>query len=306
MSKIIFNKRSVISITLTAFFCVLTACFIYNNNIISALLKNILYSVLGLVFITTVFSILYNKVSIFKLMITTITLAVFFSVLFWVFDISGLWENVSTVASLKQFINDTGVYSVLIFVLIQFLQVVAVPIPGAITVGAGNILFGPLWGGILSLIGIVFGTVTAFIIGRKFGYKLVVWIAGEETVNKWLSKLKNKDKVMFTMIFLLPFFPDDLLCFVAGLTSMSLLFFTCMAIVTRIITITATSAFMEFLKYLLLTRSLTGYILLLLIGIALLFIFILTVKYGDKWQTYFENKFDRIFKKKNKDDNSLK
>ncbi|MDD4003150.1 MAG: VTT domain-containing protein [Clostridia bacterium] len=272
------------------------------NNIISSLLKNILYSGLGLIFITAVFSIIYNKISLFRLMVTIITLAVFFSVLFWIFDISGLWENVSTVANLKKFINDKGVYSGLVFVLIQFLQVVAVPLPGVITVGAGNILFGAFWGGILSFIGIILGTVTAFLIGRKFGYKLVVWIAGEETVNKWLEKLKNRDKVMFTMIFLLPFFPDDLLCFVAGLTSMSLLFFTCMAIVTRIITITATSVFAEFLKYLLLTQSLIGYVLLLLIAISLLVIFILTLKYGEKLQTYLESKYHQIFKKKNKEE----
>ena len=38
-------------------------------------------------------------------------------------------------------------------------------------------------------------------------------------------------------MFLLPFFPDDLLCFVAGISSINTLFFIVMIVITRIITV---------------------------------------------------------------------
>ena len=42
-------------------------------------------------------------------------------------------------------------------------------------------------------------------------------------------------------MFLFPFFPDDLLCFVAGITSVSSKFFIAMIIVTRIVSVFVSS-----------------------------------------------------------------
>lgn len=281
--------------------CFVTAFFVYKLRLISPLAKYLLLAGIGVILIVSILSLIFAKTTLFRLFVTIVSFGVFFALLFWIFEISGLWDNISTVESLQNFIKGKGVYSGIIFVLIQFLQVVAVPIPGVVTVTAGNLLFGVFWGSVLSYIGIILGSVTAFIIGRKFGNKLVIWIAGEEQVNKFLNMLKGREKVMFTMIFLLPFFPDDILCFVAGLTSMSLFFFSAMAMTTRIVTIAATSLFAQFVKFLLVSKSVLGYVGLVLVGVIMLVIFLLTLKFGDKIQSYFEEKFNKLFKRKNPD-----
>ncbi len=295
------NKKTVIYILFMAAACALTSYLLYKMSLLSKLEKDILFSCLSVVFLIAGVGALYEKTMILRLMVTTVILALFFAVLFFILDKSGFWENISTFDSLKSFIKERGTFSSLVFLVIQILQVVAIPIPGMVTVSVGNIIFGAVWGSLLSYAGIIIGSVLAFIIGRKFGYKIVVWIVGEDNLKKVLDMIKGKDKIMFTMIFLLPFFPDDVLCFVAGLTSMSLFFFIGMALVTRIITVAATAFFTELIKNLFLGGTVFGYIVIALCAAVLLFIFFYTLKYGEKIQLYLENKFNKIFKK-NKDE----
>lgn len=48
-------------------------------------------------------------------------------------------------------------------------------------------LFGPWKCFLFSMIGIVSGSLVAFIVGRKLGYKAVVWLVGEEDLKKWME-----------------------------------------------------------------------------------------------------------------------
>lgn len=291
------SKKSIIHILIIAAVCSIISFLLYNLTILSKLEKDILFTCLCIVFVAATMGALYQKTILLRLMVTIVMLSQFFVLLFYILDIFGFWESISTFENLRAFIKDFGLYSSLVFLAIQILQVVAIPIPGVITVSVGNIVFGFVWGSLLSYAGIIIGSVLAFLIGRKFGYKLVVWIVGEDNLNKVLNMIKGKDKIMFTMIFLLPFFPDDILCFVAGLTPMSLFFFISMALATRIITIAATAAFTEFVKFLIGSGTIYGYAALTLIAAFLLLIFYYTIKHGEKIQTYFEQKYYKLFKK---------
>lgn len=298
------SKKYIINIIILTICCALSTYFLYELTMISKLVKDILFSCLGITFLVALISGYFKNTMIFRLMVTLIIFALFFSLLFIILEKSGFWDNISTMEGLKDFIKEKGVYSSFVFVIIQILQVIAIPIPGVITVSVGNILFGTLWGSLLSYAGIIMGSVIAFLIGRKFGLKLVVWIIGQEQIDKVFKMIKGKDKIMFTMIFLLPFFPDDILCFVAGLTTMSLGFFVSMALITRIITIASTSLFTELIKFLFYSGSVIGYIVLFVLIVIMFFIFYYTVKKGDKIQSFFENKFSKIFKK-NEETNSI-
>lgn len=296
--KFKFNKSIILYILSAVIASTISIFLLYNLDLLSRIEKDIILICFVVVFITAIISTLNQKTSLSRLTFTLIMFALFFSVLFFILEKSGFWENINTIESLQQFIKERGIFSSLVFVVIQISQVVLIPIPGVVTVSVGNIMFGFVWGSLLSYAGIIIGSVMAFIIGRKFGYKLVVWIAGENNVKKVLDMIKGKDKVVFTMIFLLPFFPDDILCFIAGLTSMSLFFFTGMALATRIVTIVATALFTELVKYLLISQTIFGYIILFIISAILLLIFIITLKHGEKIQTYFEKIYCKIFKKK--------
>lgn len=162
-------------------------------------------------------------------------------------------------------------------------------------------LFGPLKGSFLSCIGIIAGSIVSFFIGRIFGYKVVKWLVGKESLDKGLKTIKGKDKVILTFMFLFPFFPDDVLCFVAGITTVSPTFFIVMIFITRIISVFASSYSMN--------NSIIPYdtwwgILLWII----FFAFTVVVAYfickkGDVIERFFNSKRKRHGKiKKNRDD----
>ena len=135
------------------------------------------------------------------------------------------------------------------YIILQFLQVIILPIPGILSTAVGVALFGAFYTTVYSFIGIVLGSILAFYIGRKFGLKAVSWMVGEETLNKWQKKLKGKDNFILTLAFLLPLFPDDILCFLAGLSSMTNKYFLTMICISRLLAIAATCYSFNFIPF---------------------------------------------------------
>lgn len=188
-------------------------------------------TVLAVLFFKNKYEIVYK---LFFLVIATITATL---ICLYCLKVSGFLEKIDSVEKFRIYVESHGAFAVSIFILIQFLQVVVLPIPSFITVGAGVLLFGPFKGALFSCVGIILGSLLAFFIGKIFGVKVVEWLVGKSALKKWLKKIKGKDKIVFTFMFLFPFFPDDVLCFVAGITSMSVTFFVSMIIVVRFVTI---------------------------------------------------------------------
>ncbi len=198
----------------------------------------------GIITVLVVFTIIFYKLSklfVYKLFFLTVT---FFTVAIfglYLLKKSGLLDRIDSVEDLRNYISSKGSYASVLFVAIQFLQVVILPIPGFITVGAGTLLFGALKGALLSVLGIILGSITAFYIGRIFGYKVTRWLVGKDNLDKGLKAIRGKDKIVLTFMFLFPFFPDDVLCFVAGITTMSSSFFIIMILITRVISVFASA-----------------------------------------------------------------
>lgn len=167
-------------------------------------------------------------------------LAAFLSLGYFVLVWTNLWEKLNSVDKLRIFILDLGFWGRIVFVLLQFLQVTIIPIPSTILTIAGSIIYGPLQGGLLSFSGILLGSVFAFWLGRTFGGALVEFMVGKETCEKWIKYL-SRAKYAFFFMMLLPMFPDDILCLVAGVTNMSWAFFVVTNFITRPIGVFLTS-----------------------------------------------------------------
>lgn len=145
---------------------------------------------------------------------------------------TNLWERLNSPEKLKQMILDLGFWGRSFFVFLQFIQVTFIPIPSPIVVIAGSLVYGPFQAGLLSLAGILLGSAFAFFLGRVFGRKVVVFMVGKNTEKKWTKFLSNC-KYSFVIMMLLPCFPDDILCLVAGITDMSWTFFMITQLITR-------------------------------------------------------------------------
>jgi uncharacterized membrane protein YdjX (TVP38/TMEM64 family) len=132
------------------------------------------------------------------------------------------------------------------------------------------------------------GSLAAFFIGRKLGYKAASWLVGEDDLKKWMKKIKGKDKLILSFMFLFPFFPDDILCFVAGLSTMSGLFFLIMITITRILSIFTITFSLNnsFIPY----NTWWGLLLWLIIILLCIYMFYLLYKKGDRIQKYLNTR----------------
>lgn len=173
----------------------------------------------------------------------------FFLLLAYILQRKGFFQIINDKEKFREYLENAGVWTPLIYILLQFLQVIILPIPGIVSTAVGVAIFGAFKTSLYSLIGIYLGSVAAFFIGRKWGSKAVVWIVGEENLKKWQKKLKGKDNLFLTLAFLLPLFPDDVLCFWAGLSSISTQYFLIMTFFTRLISILATCYSVNFIPF---------------------------------------------------------
>ncbi len=229
---------------------------------------------------------LFQKQIPYKLILCTLIFLAIVGAVFFTICATGIITKINSIDALRDYIAGFGNMAVFLFILFCFLQVVVLPVPGSIAVAAGVALFGPLKCAIFSFIGIVTGSIVAFAIGRWVGYKAVKWIVGKEALDKWLQKLKNKDYLILSIMFLLPMFPDDILCFVAGLSSMTWGYFLVMIVVTRAISVASTSFSFGLIPFNTWWGILIWIVIAVLIGIS----FWLVCKYSDKIDNFIKTK----------------
>lgn len=199
----------------------------------------------------------------------------------------------------RAYIASFGAGGPVIFILLSFLQVTFIPLPSTVTVVAGTFLFGPWLSFLYSFIGIFAGACLAFWLGRLIGKRFVAFIAGdEETVDKWLGKIEKRENVVLGFMFVFPFFPDDVLCALAGITKMKFWVFAIMQVVSRSIQLGYTVALCsgELIPF-----SGWGIPVWIAIVALLLVLLVLCFIYGEKIQDFLLRSFNRLFRKRNKD-----
>ena len=133
--------------------------------------------------------------------------------------------------------KSSGVWVWVVIWVIMFLQVTILNIPAYVVLSASTSI------GIETLsfvyISVVLsaymaGCLLAYWLGYKFGRKAVRWCAGsDEDYNKWSNYLNEKGKLWYFLTVLFPFFPDDLLCLVAGGVKLNFGWYTLINLVGR-------------------------------------------------------------------------
>ena len=228
---------------------------------------------------------LRGKETLVKTLFSGLVLLLFALIVCYLLQKTGFFTVVNSSENLQAYLQKAGVWMPIFYVLLQYLQVVLLPIPSLISTVAGVAVFGALLASIYSIIGILLGSLTAFFIGRKLGNRAVGWMIGEEALQKWQKKFKRKDNVVLTLAFILPFFPDDVLCFLAGLSSMTIGYFLSVVFLARIIGFVCTCYSVNFSPF----TTWWGLLIwgVLLAGVVLLFI--LAYKKMDTIQKWIKN-----------------
>jgi len=184
---------------------------------------------------------------------------------------------------LLNFIKSYHPYDELTFIFVQVIQVVAAPIPGELTGIIGGILYGPFWGTVYSTIGLTLGSWIAFMLARFFGEPLLENVVKKEVFEKFNHFMEHKGLMVSFLLFLIPGFPKDYLCYIMGVSLIPTGTFIVISTAGRIfgtIMLSVTGAFASNGQYIAL-------VVILVLGVAT---FIATYYYHDKILAFLKKK----------------
>ncbi len=245
------------------------------------------FSLLAALSLAGVLFYIFKKKSLYRFTVCALIFTDICAIVFYTLCATGMLGTVNSVDALREYISRSGSIAPLIYIAFCFLQVVLLPVPGSVAVAVGVAMFGPLKCAVYSFIGIFTGSLIAFLIGRWIGYKAVCWIVGKDSIDKWLKKLKGKDYLILSVMFLLPMFPDDVLCFVAGLSSMTAGYFVVMIFITRAVSVATTSYSFELIPF----TTWWGIMIWIIIAALIVLAFWLVIKYSDNIDKFIKSKF---------------
>ncbi len=204
-----------------------------SDKVISSICVGLISVFIVLIFIL---SEVENKLA-YKLCVLSVVFMLLVTICLYLLKKYKILDKFNSVDEFRDYVSKFGGFTVVIFILIQYLQVLILPVPSFITISAGVLLFGPLKCALISFIGIYLGTISAYFIGKKFGVRVVSWLVGKDKLSKLLDKIGDKNKSIITTMFLFPFFPDDMLCFVSGVSGIEPKYFMGMTFCTRALSI---------------------------------------------------------------------
>lgn len=142
---------------------------------------------------------------------------------------------VSDPQQFRDWVDGSGLWGRIAFVLMTVFQVVIAFVPGEpFEIGAGY-AFGAVEGTILCVIGITLGSLLVFALVRKFGIKLVeVFFTFEKIKSAKFLQNQKKLEILTYLMFLLPGTPKDLLTYILGLTKIKNRRFVIIASIARL------------------------------------------------------------------------
>lgn len=128
----------------------------------------------------------------------------------------------SSEINLINYIKKCGAFAPVIFVILQILQVIFPIIPGGISCLVGVVLFGSIKGFLYNYIGLSIGSIIVFSLSKKYGISLIKKVFSDKILKKYERYLNDDNYYkLFLWGILLPGAPDDLMCYLCGLTNIT-------------------------------------------------------------------------------------
>ncbi|MFA7077913.1 MAG: VTT domain-containing protein [Syntrophomonas sp.] len=144
-------------------------------------------------------------------------------------------QLVSHPEEFRDFIYNYGSNGVLIFLIIQSLQVIIAAIPGELVQVAGGFIYGIWWGTLYSLAGIMAGSIVVFYIARLIGYPILKTFIGPGYIERFEFFINSpRAEIVAFILFLIPGIPKDILTYLAGVTPLQPLKFLIIATAARL------------------------------------------------------------------------
>jgi uncharacterized membrane protein YdjX (TVP38/TMEM64 family) len=132
------------------------------------------------------------------------------------------FQELKNPKKIKSIILSYGEYSLLAFLVMQIIQVVAFFIPGEVMQIAGGYIYGAFVGGLLTLLGITLGSAIVYGLSRQYGKPLIRKIISDKQL-KFFDKLLRLGSVNYIvfLLYLIPGIPKDVLAYICGISDIT-------------------------------------------------------------------------------------
>ena len=146
---------------------------------------------------------------------------------------TGVFERINSVEELREVISGAGAWAGVVYFFLQMMTVIVAPIPSNISMMAGALALGFWKAMILGVLAVVAGSMIVFLASRALGRNAIQRFLDKGVMDKYLPVIEEKQDMFLFLTMLFPFFPDDSLCMLAGLTNISLGRFTAIMVLAR-------------------------------------------------------------------------
>jgi len=120
--------------------------------------------------------------------------------------------------SVSAYLKSYGSLGPIVLFVLLVAQVFVAVIPGhALMVTAGYV-YGPV-GLLVVITSTILGSQIAFLIARRYGRDLIYKLASPKIIDRWNKTARHQGIIFYFFAFVLPIFPSDLMCYVAGLAT---------------------------------------------------------------------------------------
>ena len=171
--------------------------------------------------------------------------------------------------------------TIISYVLISTIQTIIPIIPGEPVELLAGYLFGKINGTIICLICESMGSIIIILLTRKYGKRIISYIIENKKI-KSIEKLKSKKAFnLFSILFIIPGTPKDLLCYFSGLAEYDLiptLIITTIGRIPSIVSSTITAGYFQDEKYI---TSIIIYLITILVCVIDIYIYKKIIKNKD-------------------------
>lgn len=158
------------------------------------------------------------------------------------FNAFGLWDKLRDVDALAAWINSKGSLSILVYAAFVLCSVLFLPVPSTVMNYLAAVLFDKAWiTFLITTAATLVGSFICYFLGKIFGKRIVIWLAGKEKAEKYSRVVNENGKPLIFAMLLLPFFPDDVICLLAGASGIGFAFFAVACIIARPVMIAVVS-----------------------------------------------------------------
>lgn len=130
-------------------------------------------------------------------------------------------EYIANPETLRNLVLSFGILAPIAIILLQAFQTTISIIPSQITTIIAGFVFGPFLGLLYSLIGAMLGSALVFMLAKKYGKKLSLKLFDKKEIVHFNIFFRQKKRLALFLARIAPIFPNDLVSFAGGLTTIS-------------------------------------------------------------------------------------